>query len=228
MRDTILFDINETVLDLTPLEGHFAAVFGDAPLGARLAAEWFARLLHASCVAAITEVESHFAELAGIMLDALAARQGVALSSESRAQILGAFATLQPHGDVVAALEYLAAQGYQRVAFTNSSLDLVERQFAASNLDAHFDRIISVEPTGCFKPHPKTYHFAAAELARPIGALRLIAAHDWDTHGALSAGMLGGFLNRHGAAYHPLYRKPDALADDMLSLAKAVVALDRT
>ena len=188
MRDTILFDINETVLDLTPLEGHFADVFGDANLGA----EWFARLLHASCVAAITEVESHFAELAGIMLDALAARQGVALSSESRAQILGAFATLQPHGDVVAALDFLAAQGYQRVAFTNSSLDLVERQFAASNLDAHFDRIISVEPTGCFKPHPKTYHFAAAELARPIGALRLIAAHDWDTHGALSAGMLGG------------------------------------
>ena len=224
MRDTILFDINETVLDLAPLQGHFASVFGDASLGA----EWFARLLHSSCVAAITEVESHFAELAGIMLDALAARQGVVLSSEARGQIFGAFASLQPHADVIGALEHLMAHGYRCVAFTNSSLDLVQRQFAASGLDVYFDRIISVEPTGCFKPHAKTYHYAAAELARPISTLRLIAAHDWDTHGALSAGMLGAYLNRQGAPYHPLYRQPDVLSDDMLALTEAVVALDKT
>ena len=39
-RDTILFDINETVLDLASLQPRFEAVFGDGSITAR----WFAML----------------------------------------------------------------------------------------------------------------------------------------------------------------------------------------
>ena len=51
MRDTILFDINETVLDLSSLKPTFEALFGTAQ-----ALTWFATLLHSSTVSALTGV----------------------------------------------------------------------------------------------------------------------------------------------------------------------------
>ena len=44
-----------------------------------------------------------------------------------------------------------------------------------------------------FKPDAKVYRFVAERLNRPIGELRLVATHDWDTHGALTAGMLASY-----------------------------------
>ncbi|MBL6602738.1 MAG: haloacid dehalogenase type II [Alphaproteobacteria bacterium] len=223
MRDTILFDINETVLDLTPMKARFDAVFSDQGV----AGQWFASLLHSSCVSAMTGVESTFADLAGIMLDAMAARHNVSLSASQRADILTGFTSLPAHADVVPALNLFRQHGYRTVAFTNSSWDLVHRQLTHAGLMGHFDDIISVEATGRFKPDPLVYRFAATELERPIGDLRLVATHDWDTHGALYAGMRAAYINRTGAEYHLLYQKPECLADDMVTLAEHIIALDK-
>jgi len=200
-RDTILFDINETVLDLGSLKPHFQDAFGDP----ELTATWFARLLHTSTVCALTGVLTTFAELAGHALDALAARQALALTDEQRSGILGAFAKLPPHPDVPPALGRLRAAGYR----------------------TEFDRVVSVEETGSFKPHAKVYHFVADRLDRAPGELRLVATHDWDTHGALTAGLLAAYVDRSGAPYHPLFRRPDVLSNDLVDLVERVIASDR-
>ena len=67
-RDTILFDINETVLDLASLRPKFGAAFDDAGI----TVTWFASQLHTSTVCALTGVNSGFAALAGTMLDTIA------------------------------------------------------------------------------------------------------------------------------------------------------------
>ncbi len=183
-RDTILFDINETVLDLSYLKPKFKAAFGDESV----TATWFSMLLHTSTVCALTATKAQFATLAGTMLDAIAARLKVELVEEARTDILGSFASLPPHGDVRSALARLRSAGYRTVAFTNSSLNLVSTQINKAGLSEYFDEIVSVETTGSFKPDPRVYAFVAERLNRPIEDLRLVAAHDWDTHGALSAG----------------------------------------
>ncbi|HBC09636.1 MAG TPA: haloacid dehalogenase type II, partial [Rhodospirillaceae bacterium] len=61
-RDTVLFDINETVLDLSSLKPGFEAVFQDAGV----IATWFAMLLQTSTVCVLTGVETGFARLAAI------------------------------------------------------------------------------------------------------------------------------------------------------------------
>lgn len=221
-RDTILFDINETVLDLTPLRPKFERALGDATA----TSTWFAMLLHASTVCALTGVKTGFAELAGLTLDRLASLHGRTLLSEYRSEILGSFASLAPHDDVRPALEGLRDHGYRTVAFSNSSLDLVTKQIANSGLGGNFDLVLSVEETGSFKPDAKVYEFAAARLDRPIGDLRLVAAHDWDTHGALSAGMQAAYLDRTGAPYNPLYRRPEISAATMVNLADQIIAAD--
>lgn len=221
-RDTILFDINETVLDLAVLRPKFEAAFGDAGV----TSTWFAMLLHTSTVCALTEVKTGFAALAGAMLDAVAARRGVTLSSDQRDEILGGFANLAPHADVAPALQRLRDNGYRTVAFSNSSLNLVTNQIANSGLSDDFDQIVSVEATGTFKPDAKVYRFVADQLERPIADLRLVATHDWDTHGALSAGLLAAYIDRSGAPYHPLYRRPDIFERAMGDVADQIIRKD--
>jgi len=221
-RDTILFDINETVLDLTSLKPRFKAAFGNEAV----TATWFSMLLHTSTVCALTGVKTDFATLAGAMLDTIAARLGVKLADGLRGEILGGFASLPPHADVIPALTRLRSAGYRTVAFTNSSLKLVTSQIEKAGLTKHYDQILSVEQTGSFKPDAKVYRFAAERLDRPIDELRLIAAHDWDTHGALTAGMLAAYIDRSGAPYHPLYQRPDVYATTMGEVAEQIIARD--
>lgn len=221
-RDTILFDINETVLDLSALKPLFGQHFGSESI----TATWFSMLLHSSNVCALTGVKSDFGSLAGVMLETLAARMKFALADTAKQQILGAFATLPAHADMQEALERLRAAGYRTVAFTNSSIKLVTSQICNSGLMELFDERISVESTGSFKPDPKVYQFAAQQLGRPIESLRLIATHDWDTHGALSAGMKAAYIDRTGAPYHALYKRPDAFASSMTELVEQIIKLD--
>jgi len=221
-RDTILFDINETVLDLSTLKPRFKAAFGDEAV----AATWFSMLLHASTVCIVTDVKTNFATLAGTMLETVAARLGVELSDVMRDDILGSFASLPPHTDIKPALTRLRSAGYRTVAFTNSSLNLVTTQIDNAGLTEYFDEIVSVEETGSFKPDPRVYEFVAKRINRPIDELRLVATHDWDTHGALSAGMHTAYIDRSGAPYHPQYRRPDVYATSMDDAVEQIITRD--
>ena len=222
-RDTILFDINETVLDLSSLKTKFEKYFGDA----KVTSVWFSSLLQSSTVCALTGVKSGFADLAGIMLDNMAARFDLSLDGEQRSDILGTFAALSPHPDIRDALSELKANGYRTVAFSNSSPQLISKQIENSNLSKLFDEVISVGETGSFKPDPKVYHFGAEKLNRPIEELRLVACHDWDTHGAMSAGMQAAFIDRLGTPYHPLYKKPDVTGTTMGDVICEIIKADQ-
>ena len=222
-RDTILFDINETVLDLSSLKPKFKAAFGDEAV----TATWFSMLLHTSTVCILTGTKANFANLAGTMLDTVAARLNVELSGEMRADILGSFASLPPHADIKPALTRLRSAGYRTVAFSNSSLNLVTSQIDNSGLADYFDEIVSVEETGSFKPDPMVYEFVAKRINRPIEELRLVATHDWDTHGALTAGMHAAYIDRSGAPYHPQYRQPDVYATSMDDIVEQIITNDR-
>lgn len=218
-RDTILFDINETVLDLSSLKPLFKSIFSDEGV----ASTWFATLLHASTVCIVTGVKTNFSTLAGTMLDTVSARLDVKLSDAGRDKILDGFSKLSPHSDIKPALARLRSAGFKTVAFSNSSFDLISAQINNSGLSEYFDEIISVEDTGSFKPDRAVYEFVAKRLNQPIDALRLVATHDWDTHGALSAGMNAAYIDRTGAPYHPLYRQPDVSATTMDEVVETII-----
>lgn len=57
--------------------------------------------------------------------------------------------------------------------------------------------------------------------------MRLIATHDWDTHGALSAAMEAAYIDRSGAHYHPLYLKPDISATGKVEIVENIIARDK-
>ena len=220
--NTILFDINETVLNLSILKPKFKIAFGDDSV----TATWFSMLLHSSTVCIMTDVKTDFLTLASTMLESIAARMGIALSEAMRNDILDTFANLPPHNDIKPALRQLQSTGFRTVAFSNSSLNLISTQIKNAGLTEYFDDIISVEETGSFKPDPNVYQFAAKKLNQPLASLRLVATHDWDTHGALSVGMKAAYIERLVNIYHPLYLQPDICAATMEEIIKKIIEKD--
>jgi len=221
-QSTILFDINETVLDLSILKPKFKTAFGDDGV----TATWFSMLLHSSTVCIMTGVKTDFATLAGAMLESIASRKGVKMPEAVRDSILDGFSSLPPHKDIKKSLTQLKSAGFRTVAFSNSSLNLISKQIKNADLMEYFDDIISVEESGSFKPDPEVYEFAAKKLNKPLDTLRLVATHDWDTHGALSAGMKAAYIERSGAGYHPLYLKPDICAVTMEEIVQQIIEKD--
>lgn len=220
MRNMIvLFDINETVLNLKSLQPLFRDAFGsDEALSL-----WFSKLLHSSTVCVVTDVKTNFAKLADAMLEATAVHYRLKLSEVKRNELLSAFSNLKPHPDIEIALTRLRSHGFKTVAFSNSSLSLIAAQIENSGLTGFFDETISVEETGSFKPDPNVYKFAAKVLGEPVENLCLVATHDWDTHGALSVGLNAAYIDRTGAPYHPLYLKPSIQSDTMEGIADQLI-----
>jgi len=222
-NNTILFDINETVLDLSLLKPKFEKVFADESIMAL----WFSMLLHSSTVSALTGMKSTFATLAGNVLENVAARQGINLAKNDKEEILSTLANLPAHKDIKSALTTLKDNGYRTIAFSNSSLDLITQQIKNAGLSTYFDQVISVEETGSFKPDPKVYQFVADKLEQPIQTLRLVATHDWDTHGAMSAGMLSAYIDRSKAPYHPQYIQSSIIGNNMSQVVEKIIQQDK-
>lgn len=221
--DTILFDINETVLDLSALKPKFKSGFGDE----KIVSTWFSMLLHSSTVCSLTEVRSDFATLSKIMLQAIAAKLDVTLTDQVCSDILATFANLPAHSDIKPALQKLRRAGFRTIAFSNSSQQLITTQIHNAGLNDYFDDIVSVEDSGSFKPDFNVYQFAANRVHRPIETLWLVATHDWDTHGAISAGMRGGYIERSGMPYHPLYRNAEVKGKTMDDVVEKIIALNK-
>jgi 2-haloacid dehalogenase len=215
----IVFDVNETLLDLSALDPLFQRHFGDAGLR-RL---WFAQVLQTSLLQTVLEEYRDFGICAAAALDLLAARTGHKLDAVGRDAILSGLRTLPAHPEVPRALEKLAAAGLRLATLTNSSTDMVASQLAAAGIDHCFEAVLSVDRVRRFKPARAVYDMAAQTLGAAPADLWLVAAHNWDTTGALSAGWNAAFVQRPGMALGPLDRTPAVTGQDLQAVAEELL-----
>ncbi|MES1927705.1 haloacid dehalogenase I [Salinisphaera dokdonensis CL-ES53] len=216
----LVFDVNETLLDLAPLDACFADVFGDADTRK----QWFASLLHWSTVTTLTGEFLDFSELAAACLDTLARQRGETLNAADKQTIFDAITTLAPHPEVPAALERLQSNGFTLVALTNSAQKTVDAQFENAGLTPLFKHVLSVDQAQHYKPHPSAYAVAANALDCEPAAMRLIAAHDWDVTGAMRAGCQAAFVARGGAVMNHAGEIPDVVGADLSEVAERLIA----
>lgn len=219
MQKVILFDINETVLDLSPLRPKFKLYLNNESH----MDTWFAMLLHSSTVSLITGVKTNFKRLAHAALVTLAARLKTTLSDNELDDIVSTFANLPPHDDISPSLTMLRHAGFKLVAFSNSSLTLLDAQLTNANIIQQFDDVISVESAGTFKPSKDAYQYALQAIGVSAKDACLVATHDWDTHGALCAGLNAAFINRFNTPYNAIYKKPTIIGDTMTSIAQQII-----
>jgi 2-haloacid dehalogenase len=219
MPQVILFDVNETLLDLHALDPLFHRVFGDAAV----MQAWFAQVLQSALVATVTHTYVDFGTIGGAALDMTAARRDISLSSDARAEILGSMLTLPPHPEVGESLERLRSAGLRLATLTNSTAQVAETQLTNAGLVDFFEQLLSVEAVRRFKPAAETYRMAARKLGVETGDIRLVAAHDWDIAGALRAGCSGAFIARPGMVLGPLAERPDVIGADLRQVTDQIL-----
>jgi 2-haloacid dehalogenase len=215
----LVFDVNQTMLDLNSLRPHFARVFGDG----KALDEWFSLLLHYSLVVTVADAYADFGAVGRAVLEMLASTKGVKLTSEDATQILQGVLMMPAHPEVPESLKRLRAAGFRMVTLTNSSPSAVKAQLHNAGLTLYFDESISVDPVRRYKPDLEVYRSAAKQLGAQPGELLLIAAHPWDVFGAMKAGWQGALVARNGITPFPLGPKPTINGPDMKAIADTIL-----
>ena len=218
MRPVIVFDVNETLLNLEPVRTWFRARFE----GRIEASQWFGELLRLSFVSAATDRYSPFTSLAADALRTTAASDGIGTSQDD-AETLGLLMrSLHPHPDARDGIENLVRAGFTVAALTNSPQEAANAQLNHAGLHDLIDPILSVEMVHRFKPHASVYQAAAERLGVPPSDMIMIAAHDWDIAGAMAAGCRGIFIERGGRPYSSAFPPPSSTALDIVHAADQV------
>lgn len=220
ISNVFVFDVNETLLDLDGLRHRFEAVLPSDLMGG-----WFSAMLRNSMLASMTGHYASFDEQGVDALFTLGKAHGVDISSAQAEYVLAGLEELEAHRDVVPALNSMARKGMRCAALSNSSSRVLSAQMANSGLGAYFERLISVEEVGLFKPAPEVYIHAAGKLGVDIGDMWMVAAHDWDITGAIRAGAKGAFIDRGGGAHSLLGEKPDISGPDMGDVVRQILAV---
>jgi 2-haloacid dehalogenase len=222
MARTIVFDVNETLLDLGALDPPFERAFGRP--GVRR--EWFGQLLQSAFVSTITDSYADFGTIGRGALDMMARRNGVALVPDDRDAILGTFRSLPPYPEVRGALDRLRDAGLRLAALTNSTEAVATAQLRNAGLEPLFERLLSADTARRLKPAREAYESAASALGVPIGEIRLVAAHWWDVAGALRAGAAAAFVARPGMVLDPLVPIPEVVGSDLAETADRIIAVE--
>lgn len=218
----VLFDVIETLFSLAPLKERFRRN-GATGESAEL---FFAQLLRDAFALSAAGVFKPFPEIAQGTLKVLLESRGHQDVDSAVKDILSVFGELPAHPDVEAALEAVHQAGARAVLLTNGSRANTEKLVAGAGLSGQVDDVISIEDFQVWKPRAEVYLEACRHCGVGPDNTTLIAAHAWDVHGAMEAGLEGIWVKRQDSAYHRLMGQPKGLAD---SLTQAVsMALGRT
>jgi len=214
----IIFDVNETLLDLESMRSSIGKALGERE---DLLPLWFSTMLHNSLVTTVTGDYQDFGKIGVASLLMVAQNNGIDLSADdAKTAIVAPLLSLPPHPDVKAGLTSLTNQGFKIVSLTNSSNNGVKTQFENAGLTDYFDARYSIEDIKIYKPDLRAYEWALQQLnIKPEEAL-MVAAHGWDVAGAKAAGLQTAFVARPGKALYPLASKPDYIVSDISELAQ--------
>lgn len=214
----LVFDVNETLIDIGSMDPLFERVFGDA----RVTREWFGQLVTYSMATTLSGRWEDFFTLGQGVLRMVGDVHGVEISEGDVEDLRAAMLTMPAHPDVEPGLTRLRDAGFRLVTLTNSPPNPAGRSpLEHAGLAAFFERQFTVETARAYKPTPQAYHLVSQALGVPPPACLMVACHVWDLMGALGAGFGAALITRPGNAPLPLASapQPDLVAPDLPVLA---------
>jgi 2-haloacid dehalogenase len=217
----LVFDVNETLLDIEAITPLFARVFGDG----RVLREWFGQLLLYSGVVTLSGLYEDFFVLGQGVLRMLGDIHKVEVHTSDIDELRTRMLNMPAHPDVPQGLSVLKNAGFRLVTLTNSPPHPQGSPLERAGIAQFFERQFSVDAVRQFKPAPKVYQNVASMLDVSVSSLCMVAAHVWDTIGAQSAGYSAALLARSGNAPLPApgLPQPDCIAGTLPELANQLI-----
>jgi 2-haloacid dehalogenase len=190
----IVFDVNETLLDLTTLEPMFERIFREK--GALCI--WFANFILYSSALTVAGCYVPFTDIGSAVMKMLADTRGIRIEEADKKELIEKFSTMPPHPEVPGALQKLREAGFRLFTLTDNLPEVQTRQLEHAGIVGFFERRFSADGV----KHHKPSRLAYAQVERSLGVepsqLCLIACHTWDTLGAVAAGWEAALIKRVG------------------------------
>jgi 2-haloacid dehalogenase len=170
----IVFDVNETLLDLETIAPTFGRIVHDKS-EMRL---WFANFIMYSAALTVAGQYVPFTDIGPAVMKMLADTQGIKIVDADKEESKEKFSTMPPHREAPAALRKLRDTGFRLFTLTDSLLEVQTRQ---------------LEHLQCGRREaPQTVAPGIAYIEKELRVkptqLCLIACHTWDTLGTVAAG----------------------------------------
>ncbi|HVX10556.1 MAG TPA: haloacid dehalogenase type II [Pirellulales bacterium] len=220
----LIFDVNETLIDIESLKPLFQRVFGDE----RVLRDWFGHLVMYSMTLTLSGLYKDYVSLGQGVFEMVGSIHNVKITSGDVNALKKAMLTMPAHADVKTGLKQLRDAGFRMVTLTNSPPNTGGKTpLENAGLARFFERQFSVEAARVFKPAQALYHMVAQELDVAPADCCMIASHVWDTIGAQCAGLSAGLITRSGNAPLPVpgLPQPNIVAPDLPALAAQAIEL---
>ena len=215
----VAFDVIETLMSLEPLRARLTEA-GQPPA---LLEAWYTRTLRDGMALSAT---GDYAEFADVAEAALRGLTNYTVSDEQVAAVMAGWDELPAFPDAAPAVTRLAEAGLRVACLTNGSADLTSSFLDRAGLGSLVDRVISVGEVYRWKPAGVVYRYAAEVLGAPPDRTALVAAHDWDCHGAKRAGLTAGWVSRKSGGFGAPFAPPDVTGEDLTEVAAKLLALE--
>jgi 2-haloacid dehalogenase len=215
----IVFDVNETLLDLDTMEPVFARIFKDDS-AMRL---WFANLIMYSAALTVAGCYVPFTDIGAAVMKMLADTRGIRIDESDKRELTEKFSTMPPHKEVPAALHKLRAAGFRLFTLTDNLLEVQTRQLTNGGIVDMFERRFSADGVKHHKPSRQAYGYVENELDVPASQFCLIACHTWDTLGAVAAGWEAALIKRPGNDLLGVGPQPHVVGNDLDDVADQLI-----
>ena len=220
-KPVLVFDVNETLLDLDSVKPHFERIFGDPGI----LREWFNLVILYSEASSLSNIYVDFGKLGGAVLTMLGETKGVKIAADDLTKVKDAIAEMPAHTDVHEGLIKLQTAGFRMVTLTNNPRETCQSQLEHAGIRKYFEQLFSIDDdVHRYKPAQQSYSMVADAMKSKPAELWLIACHTWDTMGAAAAGWSSALLTRTGNAPISIGRKPDLVGSNLIEVADALIS----
>lgn len=219
-RPLIVFDVNETLLNLDAMRPIFERIFGDKN-AMRL---WFDDLILYSTALTVAGCYVPFTDIGAAVMKMLADTRGLRIRDADRKELTEKFSTMPPHPEVPAALRKLRDAGFRLFTLTDNLLEVQTRQLEHGGIVDFFERRFSADGVKHHKPSRQAYAYVEKELGVPPSELYLVACHTWDTLGAVAAGWNAALIRRSGNDVLGVGPQPHIVGNDLNDVADQLIA----
>jgi 2-haloacid dehalogenase len=114
----------------------------------------------------------------------------------------------------------LRQRGFRLAILSNGSPTMLKAAVENAQLEDAFEVVLSVESVAVYKPDPRVYQLAVAQLALPREQILFLSSNGWDVGGAKSFGFRTFWINRTNAPIERLGNEPDAILADLAGLPR--------
>jgi 2-haloacid dehalogenase len=201
----VVFDAYGTLFDVAAVSRACAGVVADP---AAFVALWRAKQLEYAFLRALMRRYADFWDVTRDALSYAAAATGTVLASPQATALLEAWYHVEPFPDAPPALRELKARGLALAILSNGAPPMLDRLVRETGLAGLFDRLLSVDALGTYKPDPSVYGLVERELGVPPAAALFVSSNFWDVAGARSFGLRVCWINRAGAPPDQLGQQP--------------------